>query len=48
MDLSAKITGIKYKPFLCADLKEFAFRELGKVLSKHASFVLNVSRRCKN
>ena len=44
MDLSAKITGIKYKPLLCADLKEFAFRELEKALSKHASFVLNVSK----
>jgi len=44
MDLSAKITGIKYKPFLCADLKEFAFRELEEALSKHASFVLNVSK----
>jgi len=44
MDLSAKITGIKYKPYLCADLKEFAFRELEEVLSKHASFILNFSK----
>jgi len=44
MDLSAKITGIKYKPFLCADLKEFVVRELQEALSKHASFVLNISK----
>ncbi|MCD6528256.1 hypothetical protein J7K44_01305 [bacterium] len=44
MDLSAKITGIKYKPFLCADLKEFSFRELKEALSKYASFLLNVSK----
>ena len=44
MDLSAKITGIKYKPFLCADLKEFSLKKLEEALSKHASFVLNISK----
>jgi len=44
MDLSAKITGIKYRPFLCANLKEFVFKELKEALSKHASFVLNISK----
>lgn len=47
MDLSAKITGIKYKPFLCAKLKAFAFKDLQKALSKSAVFILDVSKENK-
>ena len=44
MDLSAKITGIKYKPFLCAKLKSFAFKDLGQALATNAVFILNIDR----
>jgi len=47
MDLSAKITGIKYKPFLCAKLKTYAFKDLQKALSKSAIFILDVSKENK-
>ena len=44
MDLSAKITGIKYKPFLCAKLKSFAFRDLERALATNAVFILNIDK----
>lgn len=47
MDLSAKITGIKYKPFLCANLKTYVFNDLGKALSKKAVFILDVDKENK-
>jgi len=47
MDLSAKITGIKYKPFLCAKLKTYAFKDLQKALSKNAVFILDVGKENK-
>jgi len=47
MDLSAKITGIKYKPFLCAKLKTYAFKDLQKALSKSAVFILDVNKENK-
>ena len=47
MDLSAKITGIKYKPFLCAKLKTYAFRDLGNALAKNAVFILDVDKENK-
>lgn len=47
MDLSAKITGVEYKPFLCAELKVYAFKELKKALSKSAVFILNVDKTNK-
>lgn len=47
MDLSAKITGIKYKPFLCARLKTYAFKDLQKALSKSAVFILDVNKENK-
>ncbi len=47
MDLSAKITGIKYKPFLCAKLKTYAFKDLQRALSKSAVFILDVNKENK-
>lgn len=47
MDLSAKITGIKYRPFLCAKLKTYAFKDLQKALAKSAVFILDVSKENK-
>jgi len=44
MDLSAKITGIKYKPFLCAKLKSFAFKGLEQALATNAVFILNIDK----
>jgi hypothetical protein len=41
MDLSAKITGIKYKPFLCAKLKTYAFKDLEKALATSSVFILD-------
>ena len=41
MDLSAKITGISYTPYLCSSLETFAFADLGRAFSNSA-FILNV------
>jgi len=47
MDLSAKIKGIKYKPFLCKDLAIFEFSELEKALASSASFILKINKENK-
>jgi len=47
MDLSAKIKGIKYKPFLCRDLEVFEFSELEKALASSASFILKINKENK-
>jgi len=44
MDLSAKIKGIKYKPFLCRELEVFDSKSLEKALSSCASFILKISK----
>jgi hypothetical protein len=44
MDLSAKIKGIKYKPFLCRDLATFEFNNLEKALASSASFILKINK----
>jgi DNA-dependent RNA polymerase auxiliary subunit epsilon len=44
MDLSAKITGIRYKPLLCAKLKSFAFKDLERALATNAVFILNIDK----
>lgn len=44
MDVSAKITGIKYSPFLCRTLNEYSFPELDKALSKDGTFILTINR----
>lgn len=43
MDVSAKITGIKYKPFLCRPLNQYNLSDLELALSKEAAFILNIS-----
>lgn len=43
MNISAKITGIEYTPFLCRKLNVFKLKELDKALSKAATFILNVN-----
>ncbi len=44
MDLSAKITGIKYTPFLCRKLSSYDFNDLEKALSTSATFILNINK----
>ena len=44
MDLSAKIKGIKYKPFLCRDLEDFEFSELENALASSSSFILKINK----
>lgn len=43
MDLSAKITGIKYAPFLCKKLETFDIKDLDKTLSSKAVFILKIN-----
>src|SRR3989338_2293348 len=47
MDISAKITGIKYSPFLCRKLHVFNLRDFEKALSKEATFILDVNEKNK-
>ncbi|MFN3301939.1 MAG: hypothetical protein ACK413_02875 [Patescibacteria group bacterium] len=42
MDLSAKITGIKYRPFLCRKLNIYTINNFEEALSKDATFILNI------
>ncbi len=43
MDLSAKITGIKYKPFLCRHLNIYHLEKIDEALSKDATFIVNIN-----
>ena len=42
MDISAKITGIKYTPFLCRKLHTFNLEDFDEALSKEATFTLKI------
>ncbi len=42
MDISAKITGIKYRPFLCRNLREYSISDIDSAISQDSSFLLNV------
>lgn len=44
MDVSAKIVGIKYSPFLCRALNEYSISELDVALSKDATFILTIDK----
>ena len=44
MIIEAKITGIKYTPLLCRNLKTYDIDNLGLALSKNSSFILKVSK----
>lgn len=44
MDVLAKITGIKYTPFLCRMLKTYDISDLANALSKDGSFLLNIGQ----
>ena len=47
MDVSAKVTGIKYNPLLCRELPLYEFKNLETALSSSASFVLRVDDNTK-
>ncbi|MEM7817464.1 MAG: hypothetical protein QXL81_01475, partial [Candidatus Aenigmatarchaeota archaeon] len=40
MEISAQITGIKYKPLLCRELRTYSIKELERALSMDATFLL--------
>lgn len=45
MDISAKITEIKYTPFLCRKLHTFSLKDFEKALSKETAFILDVDEK---
>ncbi len=47
MEIEAKITGIKYTPFLCKELEETPIKNLGSMLSKKANFILKIDKTNK-
>ncbi|MEJ5352464.1 MAG: hypothetical protein WHS65_12820 [Melioribacteraceae bacterium] len=47
MDVLAKITGIKYTPFLCKKLNEYDISNLDLALNKDATFILNIKQDIK-
>lgn len=44
MDISAKITGVTYKPFLCRELNSYNINNLSDAFDKDASFLLNFNK----
>ncbi|MDI6800568.1 MAG: hypothetical protein QMD01_00725 [Thermodesulfovibrionales bacterium] len=44
MHVSARITGITYKPFLCRELSSYDIKSLTDVFDKDASFILNFDK----
>lgn len=44
MDVSAKITGITYKPFLCRELNSYNIKDLNNAFDKDASFILTFNK----
>lgn len=47
MDVSAKITGIKYTPFLCRRLSTESIYNLEEALLKRGTFILNIDEKCQ-
>lgn len=45
MDVSAKITGIKYLPFLCRELNSFKIGNLDEALLRDATFILEIAEK---
>ncbi len=42
VNISAKIEGIRYKPFLCGPLNEYQVSEIESAFDKEGAFILNV------
>ncbi len=47
LNITAKIKGVEYTPFLCRELNVFNFDELSLALSKDATFILNIDDKNK-
>jgi len=47
LDITAKITGIKYTPFMCRKLYTFDIAQLDTALSSDATFILNIDNENK-
>lgn len=47
MVISAEITGIKYTPFLCSELKSYKFNKIKEALSNETSFILEIDENNK-
>ncbi len=47
MKVEAKITGIKYQPFLCKELIEFDVQDLDKAIESHSHFLLKINDKNK-
>jgi len=43
-ELTAKITGIEYKYFLCRDLEEFDIQDIDKAIENNGSFLVNIKK----
>ncbi len=44
MEITAKIEGIEYTPYLCRELKEYSIDDIEIALNKDATFILNVDK----
>jgi hypothetical protein len=42
MDIFARITGVKYTPFLCSKLKSFSYKDFDATLSEKTTFILQI------
>ena len=47
MEVSAKITGITYTPYLCKNLKTFNIKDLEVALSSESTFILKITEQTK-
>lgn len=47
MEVSAKITGITYTPYLCKNLKTFNIKDLEVALSSESTFILKITEQSK-
>jgi len=45
LDVSAKITGIKYLPFLCRKLNTYSINNLNEALSKDGTFIVTIDEK---
>ncbi len=44
MDVSAKIMGVKYTPFLCCSMNQYNLSKIDSAFDKDASFILNIQK----
>jgi len=45
MNISAKVTGIRYTPLLCKKLNVFDFEDLSKALSEEGTFIIEINKK---